>query len=121
MKTAFRYLAIVLTTAFVLGYIFPVGLFYAVRPFGATSTLSQLAERQAQTPDLIFLPFDLRYNGEFKLDRVADIRPDVLCISTSRAGTLQAASFKPYRFYNMSYTAWTTEQLADAFERATRD
>jgi hypothetical protein len=29
--------------------------------------------------------------------------------------------FKPYNFYNMSFTAWTTEQLADMFERATRN
>jgi hypothetical protein len=120
MKTAPRYLAIVLITAFVIGYIFPVGLFYAARPFGAAATLAQLADRQAKTPDLVFLPFDLRYNGAFKLDRIATVHPDILCISTSRAGTLTAEMFKPYNFYNMSFTAWTTEQLADMFERATR-
>jgi hypothetical protein len=121
MRVALWYLSIVLTTAFVIGYIFPIGLFYAAGPFGAAATIAQLAERQAKTPGLVFLPFDLRYNGAFKLSRVADAHPDVLCISTSRAGTLTAEMFKPYKFYNMSFTAWTTEQLADAFERATRD
>src|SRR6202012_1659324 len=87
MKITRRYLAIVLTTAFVVGYIFPIGLFYAARPFGAAATIAQLAERQAKTPDLVFLPFDLRYNGAFKLDRIAEAHPDILCISSSRAGT----------------------------------
>jgi hypothetical protein len=120
MKIVLRYLTIVLTTAFVVGYVFPIGLFYAAKPFGASATISQLAERQAETPDIVFLPFDLRYNSAFKLHRIAEARPDILCISSSRAGTLRAEMFKPYHFYNMSFTAWTTEQLADVFERTTR-
>lgn len=95
-------------------------LFYVAKPFGASWTLSDLAKYQASNPDTVFLPFDLRYNGEFKMDRLAQIRPDVLVISTSRAGTLRKEMFKPYGFYNLSFTAWTTEQLADAFDRATR-
>jgi len=119
MSITRRYLAIVLTTAFFAGYIPPIGLFYAAKPFMASATLSQLATRQANNPNLVILPFDLRYNGALKLDRIKQERPDVLCISTSRAGTLNASMFKPYHFYNMSFTAWTTEQLADIFDRAT--
>jgi hypothetical protein len=116
-----RYLALVLASGFLAGCVVPAGLFFATKPFGASMTLSELADRQVKAPETVFLPFDLRYNGPFKLNRVAHERPDVLCISSSRAGTLRAEMFKPYRFYNMSFTAWTTEQIADAFERATRE
>jgi hypothetical protein len=119
MNRTRRYLKIVLITALFAGYIPPVGLFYAAQPFAASATISQLAALQVKNPNLIILPFDLRYNGAFKLDRIEKERPDVLCISTSRAGTLNASMFRPYSFYNMSYTAWTTEQLADIFDRAT--
>jgi hypothetical protein len=103
-----RYSAIILATVLLVGYVVPLSLFLIARPFGARAR------------DAIFLPFDLRYNGAFKLDQVIETRPDVLCISSSRAGTLRAQMFAPYRFYNMSFTAWTTEQIADMFERATR-
>jgi hypothetical protein len=119
MRIVSRYLTMVLTTAFVVGYVFPMGLFYAAKPFGASATISQLAERQMEAPNIVFLPFDLRYNSAFKLHRIAEARPEILCISSSRAGTLRAEMFKPYHFYNMSFSAWTTEQLADVFERAT--
>jgi hypothetical protein len=116
-----RYLAIVLASAVLAGCIVPACLFLAAKPFGASETLAAVADRQAKAPETVFLPFDLRYNGPFKLDRVLQTRPDVLCISSSRAGTLAAPMFAPYRFYNMSFTAWTTEQIADMFERATRN
>jgi hypothetical protein len=116
-----RYLQITLTTAFVAGCTLPIGLFFVAKPFGASATLSQLTERQARAAEIVILPFDLRYNGPFKLGRIGQEHPDVLVISSSRAGTLGAAMFKPYRFYNTSFTAWTTEQLTDIFERATRN
>src|SRR5215475_11326215 len=119
MSRTRRYLTIVLITAFFAGYVPLIGLFYAAQPFAASATIFQLAALQANNPNLIVLPFDLRYNGAFKLDRIEKERPDVLCISTSRAGTLNASMFKPYSFYNASFTAWTTEQLADIFDRAT--
>jgi hypothetical protein len=116
-----RYLAIVLTVALFAGFVPPVVLFSLAKPFGASATLSQLADLQAKDPAAIILPFDLRYNGDFKLSRIEREHPDVLCISTSRAGALEASMFKPYHFYNMSFTAWTTDQMADMFERATRE
>src|SRR5262249_38540784 len=85
-----RYLAIVLTTAFFVGFIAPICLYLTAKPFGASTTMSALADRQAKAPDTVFLPFDLRHNGAFKIDRVEQERPDILCISSSRAGTLQA-------------------------------
>ena len=72
-------------------------------------------------PDAVILPFDLRYNGAFKVERVEEERPEIIFISSSRAGALRASMFKPYRFYNLSFTAWTTGQITDVFERATRN
>ncbi|WP_316205930.1 MULTISPECIES: hydrolase [unclassified Bradyrhizobium] len=105
MNAARRYLATFLTIPLLVG----CWLIFAARPFGAAN------------PGAVFLPFDLRYNGMLKLNSVQQSRPDVLWIGSSRAATLREQMFQPYRFYNMSFTGWTTEQIADAFERATRD
>lgn len=82
--------------------------------------LQDLADSQRDNPEQIVLPFDLRYNAAFKLARLEQERPEVIWISTSRAGTFRAALFAPYRFYNLSFTAWTTAQMTDLFERATQ-
>ncbi|UFZ04423.1 hydrolase [Bradyrhizobium ontarionense] len=115
-----RYCMGVLAAAAVAGYLPPIGLFHAARPFGASATLKDLAQSQRDHPEQIVLPFDLRYNAAFKLARVEQEHPEIIWISTSRAGTFRAALFAPYRFYNLSFTAWTTGQMADLFERATR-
>ena len=115
-----RYVTTVLAASALAGYLSPVGLFHAARPFGAAMRLQDLAESQRDNPEQIVLPFDLRYNAAFKLARLEQERPEVIWISTSRAGTFRAALFAPYRFYNLSFTAWTTSQMADLFERATQ-
>jgi len=89
--------------------------------FDVLKTPTQLAKLQLTNPELIVLPADLRFNGGFKLARIAQDRPDIICISSSRAGAFRDWMFKPYRFYNASFTAWTTQHLLDVFERLTRD
>ncbi|BAM88530.1 conserved exported hypothetical protein [Bradyrhizobium oligotrophicum S58] len=115
-----RYVTTVLAASALAGYLPPVGLLHAARPFGAAMRLQDLAESQRDHPEQIVLPFDLRYNAAFKLARLEQERPEVIWISTSRAGTFHAALFAPYRFYNLSFTAWTTSQTVDLFDRATR-
>jgi len=115
-----RYVTTVLAASALAGYLPPVGLFHVARPFGAAMRLQNLAESQRDSPEQIVLPFDLRYNAAFKLARLEQERPEVIWISSSRAGTFRAALFAPYRFYNLSFTAWTTGQMADLFERATQ-
>jgi hypothetical protein len=116
-----RYLAATVAVFIPLAAVFVVCLLYAGRPFGASETPAGLAAIQAARPDTVVLPFDLRHNGAFKVSRVEQLRPEVMYFSSSRAGEMRADMFKPYSFYNMSFTAWTTGQLADIFERATRD
>lgn len=95
-------------------------LFQVAKPFGASTTLAQLAAQQFERPELVVLPPKLNYNAEFKLEAAKLQNPDIMWFSTSRAGTATGEMFEPHRFYNMSFTAWTTEQLAEIFERATK-
>jgi hypothetical protein len=95
-------------------------IFWLARPFDAMATPAQLADIQARRPDAIILPVDLRYNAAFKLARAAQVQPEIVCFGSSRAGGFRAAMFAPRRFYNLSFTAWTTDQLLDIFDRTTR-
>ncbi|MGJ5205682.1 hydrolase [Bradyrhizobium sp. HKCCYLR20261] len=115
-----RYVISVLAASALAGYLLPLGLFRAGERFGASSSLQQLANSQRDNPEQIVLPYDLRYNAAFKLARLEQERPDIIWISTSRAGAFRAEMFKPYRFYNLSFTAWTTGQTATLFDLATR-
>jgi len=119
MRLGWRYFAII-AVAPILSALAFIALFQIAKPFGAASTPEQLAQLQTAKPDSIILPFDLRYNAEFKIHRAELADPEIIWFSTSRAGTASADLFKPYRFYNMSFTAWTTDQLTEAFERTTR-
>jgi len=120
-QTIRRYLAILVTLAIAMGAPLACTIFWLARPFDAMATPAQLAAIQARRPDAIILPVDLRYNAAFKLARAADVQPEIVCFGSSRAGGFRAAMFAPRRFYNLSYTAWTTDQLLDMFDRTTRD
>jgi hypothetical protein len=111
-----RYLAVI--GCAVMVFALAVGALATVaKRFGAFNTVSEIATLQHQNPAAIFLPFDLRYNAAFKVARVRLYQPDVVWFSTSRAGEATADMFRPYRFYNMSFTSWTIEQLKESFER----
>jgi len=63
----------------------------------------------------------LRYAALFKLAKLKLGQPDIIFISSSRAGAARSQMFYPYSFYNMSFTAWTLDQMVEIFERATRN
>ncbi|GLH77852.1 hypothetical protein SSBR45G_27600 [Bradyrhizobium sp. SSBR45G] len=110
-----RYLvAMVLTCALTT---FSIGLF-GIR-FGVWFSPAILADLQSIRPDSIALPFDLRYNSAFMLRRVAAIQPDIVAIGSSRASGFSAAAFAPRRFYNLCFTAWSVQQIADELKRVT--
>lgn len=117
MPPARRYLALV----FGLVLSVALGLAGFAFHFDALWTPALLARFQLRDPGNTVLPADLRYNAAFKLAHIAARQPDVICIGTSRAGTFRDWMFKPYRFYNAAFTAWTTGQLLDVFEHLTRD
>jgi hypothetical protein len=116
-----RYVATVATLIIALGVPLAGAIVWLAYPFDAIITPAQLAAIQAQRPETVILPVGLRYNGAFKLARAAEVQPDIICFGSSRAGGFRAEMFAPRRFYNMSYTAWTTDQLLDSFDRTTRE
>jgi hypothetical protein len=88
---------------------------------GATNSLNNLASLQAKDRNTIVLPFDLRYWAGLKLPRLAAEKPDVVFISSSRGGTMRSEMLAPYKFYNLSFTAWTLDQVTEVLDRATRE
>jgi hypothetical protein len=115
-----RYIAVLAILFVALSVPLAAVILRLARPFDAIATPAQLADIQARRPDTIILPVDLRYNAAFKLARAAQVQPEIVCFGSSRAGGFHAAMFAPRRFYNLSFTAWTTGQLLDIFERTTR-
>jgi hypothetical protein len=116
-----RYVAIVATLIIALGVPLAGAIIWLAYPFDAIITPAQLADIQARRPETVILPVGLRYNGAFKLARVTEVQPEIICFGSSRIGGFRAEMFAPRRFYNMSYTAWTTDQLLDSFDRTTRE
>jgi hypothetical protein len=116
-----RYIGIFVTLAIALGVPLAAMIVRSARPFDALATPAQLAAIQARRPETIILPVDLRFNAAFKLARIAEVQPEIVCFGSSRAGGFRAEMFAPHRFYNMSFTGWTTDQVLDIFERTVRE
>jgi len=84
---------------------------------GSTISFARIVELQRQDPNLIALPFSLRYWAMYKLEGVALNRPEIVYISSSRAGEFREQMFRPYSFYNLSFTAWTLDQATAILDR----
>jgi hypothetical protein len=87
---------------------------------GSTTSFARIVEQQREDPTLIALPFDLRYWAMYKLEGVALRRPEIVYISSSRAGEFREQMFRPYSFYNLSFTAWTLDQAIEILDRVSR-
>ena len=80
---------------------------------GETVPFPWAAQRQAESPDLIWYAGRQENYAYFKLARVAEERPDVLVMGDSRAGQFRSAMFRPYSCYNFSRVSWPIETLTD--------
>ena len=116
-----RYLAIIFGSLFLTSLALAGAIIWLGKSIGVTTSLIDLADLQAKDRNAIALPFDLRYFAALKLPRIAIDKPDVIFISSSRAGAMHSKMLAPYKLYNMSFTAWTLDQVTDVLERATRD
>jgi hypothetical protein len=87
---------------------------------GSTTSFARLVERQREDPALIALPFNLRYWAMYKLEGLTLYRPEIVYISSSRAGEFREQMFRPYSFYNLSFTAWTLDQATEILDRVSR-
>jgi hypothetical protein len=115
-----RYLAMMFFGLVVaLALAFAVGAWVGQRT-GSTTSFARIVERQRHDPALIALPFDLRYWAMYKLEGVALNKPEIVYISSSRAGEFREQMFRPYSFYNLSFTAWTLDQATEILDRVSR-
>jgi hypothetical protein len=115
-----RYLAVMF-----VGLVVALALAFAVFAWvgqrtGSTTSFARIVERQREDPALIALPFDLRYWAMYKLQSVALNKPEIVYISSSRAGEFREQLFRPYSFYNLSFTAWTLDQATEILDRISR-
>jgi hypothetical protein len=117
MKSIFRRYLL----AFAMGTIVATCTFagltlYASSLTGAV-TLRQMAQAMRNNHKLIGLPFDLRWWALLKINRLALSPAEVVYISSSRAGTFREQMFRPYQFYNLSFTAWSIDQAISVLSR----
>jgi hypothetical protein len=115
-----RYLAVIFT-----GLVAALTLASAVTAWvgqrtGSTTSFARIVERQREDPALIALPFNLRYWAMYKLESVALYKPEIVYISSSRAGEFRGQMFRPYSFHNLSFTAWTLDQVTAMLDRVSR-
>jgi hypothetical protein len=87
---------------------------------GSTTSFAQIVERQREDPTLIALPFNLRYWAMYQLESAALYKPEIVYISSSRAGEFREQMFRPYSFHNLSFTAWTLDQVTTILDRVSR-
>jgi hypothetical protein len=112
---------IVLTLAFaVLGCGFLGVIEWLGQISGATQLPRSLAAAQADNPDLVVLPPDIRHWAALKLPRIAKEQPEIVLIGTSRGNQVRSAMFRPYTFYNASLTAWTIDQIRTMLDHVTQ-
>lgn len=115
-----NYIAVILVGFLAALALASMGLAWIGHRTGSTTSFARIVEMQRQDRDLIALPFNLRYWAMYKLEGIARDRPEVVYISSSRAGEFREQMFRPYSFYNLSFTAWTIDQAAEMMERITR-
>ncbi len=94
------------------------GLEYVAFHTGETQPPAVSAQRQQNDPNLLWMT---RVSGnqyiQFKLERLALERPDVVMMGASRGTQLRSGVFKPYSFYNLSLTSWTFAAFIDIINK----
>ncbi len=115
-----RYLAIVFGILFILSSM-TIGTLEFVGVATDSITLPQQMAKEQNTPGkALVLPGDLKYWAAYKLPHIADNKPEIILVGSSRGGQIRSEMFKPYKFYNASFTSWNLRQLTDMVDRITR-
>jgi hypothetical protein len=77
---------------------------------GAGLSLTAAAAVQAEHSNVLWGGPANQY-ADFKLHRLAEVKPEVVVIGDSPCSQIRSAMFKPYRIYNFCTTAWTFDQI----------
>jgi hypothetical protein len=115
-----RYLAVMFAGLVVVLVLVSAVVTWLGRRTGSTTSFARIVERQREDPTLIALPFNLRYWAMYQLESVALHKPEIVYISSSRAGEFREQMFRPYSFHNLSFTAWTLDQVTTILDRVSR-
>ncbi|BAM88529.1 conserved hypothetical protein [Bradyrhizobium oligotrophicum S58] len=91
---------------------------WAAWRLGATVPLSEIAMEQSRSDRLVWLGAFKDY-APYKLERIRQIRPEVLLVGSSRCGQAREQMFRPYVTYNACLTAWPLAHVVDFIDRAT--
>jgi hypothetical protein len=114
-----QYLLIMLFVAVCFSSSLIAGLWWFSRYSDLVPVPSVMASRQASDPEIVAWDGNANFWGELKLHRIWLEKPEVIMVGSSRGGQLRSKMFRPYKFYNASFTAWNLDQTADFIARVT--
>lgn len=115
-----RYLTIVFGILSVLSVTIIGGLEYVGVATDSIPLPRKMAQEQSASGLTLVMPGDLKYWAAYKLSHIADNAPEIVLVGSSRGGQVRSAMFKPYKFYNASFTAWSVKQVTEMVDRITR-
>jgi hypothetical protein len=119
-QNAKRYLTVLLGLAAPASAILFATIVWLGLLSGSVLLPEQMGAAQNKDPDIVALPFNLRYWAALKLPRIAKEQPEIVSIGSSRGMEIRSAMFAPYKFYNASLTAWTLDQEVTMVDRITQ-
>ena len=88
---------------------------------GETLSATATATWQDGAPGRIWRGGDGHSYLTYRLARIADLKPDIIALGSSRANAFRGDAVSPYTFYNAGLTAWTFDQYRRFLELIGRD
>lgn len=88
---------------------------------GETMPVAAIAQWQDGAPARIWRGGDGHSYLTYKLARIADLKPEIIALGSSRANAFRGDGFAPYGFYNAGLTTWTIDQDRRFLELITGD
>jgi hypothetical protein len=88
---------------------------------GETMPMSMITTWQDGAPDRVWRGGDGHSFLTYKLARIADLKPEVIALGSSRANSFRGDALAPYSFFNAGLTTWTIDQDKRFLELITRN
>jgi hypothetical protein len=88
---------------------------------GETMPVSMIATWQDGAPGRIWRGGDGHSFLSYKLARIADLKPEVIALGSSRANAFRGDAVAPYSFFNAGLTTWTIDQDRRFLDLITRE
>jgi hypothetical protein len=88
---------------------------------GETVPMPLISTWQENAPDRMWRGGDGHSYLGYRLARIADRKPEIIALGSSRANSIRGDLVKPYTFYNAGLTAWTFDQYRRFLDLVSRD